>query len=295
MAAVARGPSGPSDAASTPSSRRPPSTASVRLLEVGELDAARREAARAGSSPTAWIPRCSGRSRGSTTAPGRPTRLTRSRAAASSTFAPTGPRAGGGAVAGRLSPPVVDRVTAESAAASIPAPLTWAIMREESAFNPDAKSGAERLRPDAAPRRLRDARWPRGTSFVVDEDSLRRPEVSIALGARMLASMRASFPGNPSLAMAAYNCGSAPVRRWLGERGGDDFDVFVERIPLRGDAQLHQAGADERGGLRHLYAPEALPELLRPTRAGLGTAGGPGAPRPRAPRARAASSNAGGR
>src|SRR4029077_4612936 len=119
-------------------------------------------------------------------------------------------------------------VIRESEATNLPAALTWAIMREESAFNPEARSIADAigLMQLIAPTARATAR---GTQLPYDEDALRRPEISIALGTRLLSSLRASFPGNRSLAIAAYNGGSRAVRRWLGERAGDDFDLFVER------------------------------------------------------------------
>jgi soluble lytic murein transglycosylase len=134
-------------------------------------------------------------------------------------------------------------------------------MREESAFNPDAKSGASAI--GLMQLLVGTGRMvARGTSLVVDEDALHRPEVSIALGTRLLAQMRASFPGNPSLAIAAYNSGSAPVRRWLRERGGDDFDVFVERIPFEETRNYIKRVLTSEAAYAYLYAPETLTELL---------------------------------
>jgi soluble lytic murein transglycosylase len=157
--------------------------------------------------------------------------------------------------------PWVDAVTSESKTAGIPAPLTWSIMREESAFNPDAKSGANAI--GLMQLLVGTGRMvAKGTSLVVDEDTLHRPEVSIALGARLLASTRASFPGNPSLAIAAYNSGSAPVRRWLGERGGDDFDEFVERIPYDETRNYLKRVLTSEAAYAYLYAPDTLAELF---------------------------------
>ena len=152
-------------------------------------------------------------------------------------------------------------VTAESAAAGIPSPLTWSIMREESAFNPDAKSGANAI---GLMQLLvgTGKQVAHGTSLVVDEAALHRPEVSIALGARLLASTRASFAGNPTLAIAAYNCGSSPVRRWLGERGTDDFDLFVERIPFDETRNYLKRVLTSEAAYAYLYVPDALNELL---------------------------------
>jgi soluble lytic murein transglycosylase len=152
-------------------------------------------------------------------------------------------------------------VTRESEATHVPAPLTWAIMREESDFYPDARSIADAigLMQLIAPTARATAR---GTQLPFDEDSLRRPEVSIALGTRLLSSLRASFPANRLLAIAAYNGGSRAVRRWLGERGGDDFDLFVERIPFDETRAYIKRVLASQAAYAYLYEPAALDELL---------------------------------
>jgi soluble lytic murein transglycosylase len=152
-------------------------------------------------------------------------------------------------------------VLRESESTRIPPPLTWAIMREESAFNPDAKSpvnavGLMQLMANTARLVARD------TPVPFDETSLHRPEVSIALGTRLLSSLRTSFPLHPAFSIAAYNGGSNAVRRWLAERGGDDFDVFVERIPYDETRNYVKKVLASEAAYAFLYAPAALDEVL---------------------------------
>ncbi len=152
-------------------------------------------------------------------------------------------------------------VTRESESTGIPVALTWAVMREESAFNPDAYSIAHALglmQLMGGTARLAA----RGSQLPFDEDALRRPDVSIALGARVLSSLRASFPANPALAIAAYNGGSSAVRRWLLERGNDDFDLFVERIPYDETRNYVKRVLASQAAYAYLYAPSSLEELL---------------------------------
>jgi soluble lytic murein transglycosylase len=150
-------------------------------------------------------------------------------------------------------------------------------MREESAFNPDARSAANAL--GLMQLLLGTGRLvARGTSLAaIDEPALLRPEVSIALGARLLATLRASFPANPSLAIAAYNGGSGAVRRWLGERGGDDFDLFVERIPYDETRNYLKRVLSSEAAYAYLYGPQGLGDLLAlPERTAAGsTSAGP--------------------
>ena len=121
-------------------------------------------------------------------------------------------------------------VVQEAGKNQIPASLVWAIMREESAFIPEARSGSNayglmQLIPPTA-------KWiAQGTTLPFDEASLKKPDVSVALGARLLAKLRQTHASHPGLAIAAYNGGSGAVTRWLSSRHQDDFDLFVELIP----------------------------------------------------------------
>jgi len=250
----------------------------ARLLEVGEVDAARREASAGGLVADgvdpevvwtiAWMYDRAG-------APELGHAFARSRLADFRAHWPAGRWRLAWQVA--FPRPWDDVVVAESASAGIASPLTWAIMREESAFNPEAHSGANAvglMQLLGGTARL----VARGTAITTDDASLRRPEVSIALGARLLGQMRASFASNPSLAVAAYNSGAGAVRRWLGERGGDDFDVFVERIPYDETRNYLKRVLASESAYAYLYAPKTLDELLAlPVRAS-GDASAPVAP-----------------
>jgi soluble lytic murein transglycosylase len=261
-AAIAREPPGPFLTSAHAELATPAFERFARLLEVGEVDAARREASAGGlvaeaADPevvwtVAWLYDRSG-------APELGHSFARSRLVDYRGHWPAGrwklpweaafPRPWDG---------VVD---SESASAGIPPSLTWAIMREESAFNPEAHSVANAIglmQLVGGTARM----VARGTPLAFDDASLRRPEVSIALGAKLLAQLRSSFSTNPALAIAAYNGGSGSVRRWLGERGGDDFDVFVERIPFDETRNYLKRVLASEAAYAFLYAPKTLDELL---------------------------------
>lgn len=125
------------------------------------------------------------------------------------------------------------QVRRESGAADIDPAWTYAIIRAESAWVADARSGANamglmQLLPDTAARLAKMEKIP----YSRPED-LFRPDTNIALGARYLARMAARYNGAPWLASAAYNAGSTPVERWLGQRGTLEPDFFVATIPYR--------------------------------------------------------------
>jgi soluble lytic murein transglycosylase len=100
------------------------------------------------------------------------------------------------------------------------------------------------------------------TQIPSDEPSLHRPEVSIALGARLLSSLRDTFPLHPAFAIAAYNGGSNAVRRWLMQHGSEDFDVFVEHIPFDETRNYVKHVLSSEAAYAYLYAPAALDEVL---------------------------------
>lgn len=108
--------------------------------------------------------------------------------------------------------------------------LVYAVMREESAFDPDAESPADAygLMQLILPTARQMAR-PLGLPH--DRVSLKRPSVNIPLGARVLRDYTARFPADPLLAVAAYNAGPGAAQRWLKQRPGESFDLWVELIP----------------------------------------------------------------
>jgi soluble lytic murein transglycosylase len=233
----------------------------VALLEVGDLDAARREAGVAGllsdgSDPEVVWAVASVFDRAG--APEIGHSFARARLVDYRAHWPVGRWRVAWEIA--FPRPFVDAVARESEAARIPAPLTWAIMREESAFNPDARSSANAL--GLMQLMSNTARLiAKGTTFAWDDDALRRPDVSIALGARLLSSLRTAFPSRPALAIAAYNGGSAAVRRWWSERGNDDFDVFVEHIGFDETRNYVKRVLASQAAYGFLYAPGTLDEL----------------------------------
>ena len=126
--------------------------------------------------------------------------------------------------------PYSDIVTAAAAQAGIPEALAYAIMREESGFDPRAVSGAPAfgLMQLIAPTAKRMAK-PLG--LPSDAESLKKPAVNIPLGCRYLGQLRKQFPDNVLLSIPGYNAGGGAPKKWLGERAGYDFDLWVERIP----------------------------------------------------------------
>jgi soluble lytic murein transglycosylase len=133
--------------------------------------------------------------------------------------------------------------------------LVYAIMREESAFDPDAESPADAfgLMQLIVPTAKTMAR-PLGLPF--DRNALKRPSVNVALGASVLAKYASAFPENPLLTIAAYNAGPLNPRRWLRERPTADFDIWVELIPYVETRRYMKRVLSSRAAYAFLYKRE---------------------------------------
>ncbi|HEX7340542.1 MAG TPA: transglycosylase SLT domain-containing protein [Rhodanobacteraceae bacterium] len=123
-----------------------------------------------------------------------------------------------------------DGVTTQSADAGIDPAWAYAIIRAESAWMPDARSGADarglmQLLPATA--RLVAKR-----QHIAFDGNLYDPATNIALGTHYLAHMAARYGGAPYLATAAYNAGPQRVDEWLAQRGTLAPDLFVATIPF---------------------------------------------------------------
>jgi soluble lytic murein transglycosylase len=113
----------------------------------------------------------------------------------------------------------------------LPETLIYAVMRQESLFQPRAISSANarglmQLLPATAVATARRVGRPRPTPA-----DLLQPAVNVPLGAAYLRQRVDLFDGQVVLALAAYNAGAGSARRWLPE-GPLDVDLWVENIPF---------------------------------------------------------------
>ncbi len=121
--------------------------------------------------------------------------------------------------------------------------LIFAFMRQESAFNPRASSGAGA----AGLMQL----MPRTAGYMAKDSSLRHkksrhrlmaPEYNIELGQRYLQHLleMPMIRGNLFYLAAAYNGGPGNLQRWLREGRTEDPLLFIESIPLSETRQFVQ-------------------------------------------------------
>ncbi len=120
-------------------------------------------------------------------------------------------------------------VEAEAEEFGVDALLLAALVRQESVFDIEALSsagarGLAQLLPSTA------AIMARGLDVAFFPDWITVPDLNLHLGAAHLAELLRRFP-RVEAALAAYNAGPTPVRRWLERAGPADLDRFVETIP----------------------------------------------------------------
>ncbi|MEO7050493.1 MAG: transglycosylase SLT domain-containing protein [Rhodanobacter sp.] len=126
-----------------------------------------------------------------------------------------------------------DGLVPQAEQAGIPPAWAYAILRAESAWMTDARSGADarglmQLLPSTAAlvAKRNGLNWA-GTASLYD------PTVNIALGTRYLAQMAQRFNGSTWLASAAYNAGPNRVDQWLTARSALAPELFVATIPYK--------------------------------------------------------------
>ena len=132
----------------------------------------------------------------------------------------------------RFPTPFLDIYQRHAFATNLPVWFLFAVSRQESAFNPRARSpaGARGLmqlmgataRATAASVRLRRP----------SAADLYDPDTNVTLGAHHLAELMARYDNHRALVAAAYNAGSGRVNRWLRERPDMPTDVWIETIPF---------------------------------------------------------------
>jgi peptidoglycan lytic transglycosylase len=109
--------------------------------------------------------------------------------------------------------------------------LVLSLTRQESLFNPKARSGSDaqglmQLLPSTA------ERWAPEAGLDPSDLNLYQPETNVEVGTTYLKNLFAMFNGNAFKAVAAYNGGEHAVAGWAAKYPGDD-DQWVENIGYR--------------------------------------------------------------
>jgi soluble lytic murein transglycosylase len=151
-----------------------------------------------------------------------------------------------------------EHVRASARAVGMDAFMVAAVIREESSYDPRARSGVGavglmQLMPDTARTLAQEIGRP-----LSEIAALWDPPVNITLGSRYLAQLTARFK-EPLLAVAAYNAGPHRVQRWVAERPGVDLEEFVDQIPFDETRAFAKRVFTSWHHYRRLYGDAAAP------------------------------------
>jgi soluble lytic murein transglycosylase len=107
----------------------------------------------------------------------------------------------------------------------------YAIMRQESAFNPRARSGADafglmQVLPEVGRQISENYKIP-----YTDMDDLFDPKTNISVGAAHIKELLSRHKGQFILAVASYNASENAIRNWMKNRFRGDSLEFIEEIP----------------------------------------------------------------
>jgi len=110
--------------------------------------------------------------------------------------------------------------------------LMFAIARQESGFNSDARSPANaygllQLIEPTAEKYASDL----NVDHESPKDYLLRPETNIAIAGRYLRNLSQMFQGDNPGIFAAYNAGEYTAKSWVQRRYRDDPVMWIELIP----------------------------------------------------------------
>ena len=134
--------------------------------------------------------------------------------------------------------------------------LVASLIRQESEFNAGAVSpanayGLMQLLPSVG-----KAAAKKNGIKKFDTRSLLNPSVNLQLGTTNLREVLDRFGGQPEYALAAYNAGDTPIRRWLATNDYKDVAEYVESIPYTETREYVQAILRNREIYRALYSPD---------------------------------------
>ena len=149
--------------------------------------------------------------------------------------------------------PYADFIASQAQQRSVDPLLFAGLIRQESTFNPSARSSANALGlAQVVPSTGQGIASALGR-VPFNSDDLFRPQVSIEFGVFYLGRQLSQYDGRVYPALAAYNAGGGNANQWLAEFGIEDPDVFAEQIPFAETSYYVQIVYENYQHYRRLY------------------------------------------
>jgi soluble lytic murein transglycosylase len=158
--------------------------------------------------------------------------------------------------------PFQPSIVSRSAAVGLDPMLTAGLIRQESAYQPDAHSGANafglmQLLPKTARRYAKQAKVRYSTPMLFE------PDYNIHLGTIYLAGLRRDF-GSVESALAAYNAGEERVTQWTAGQTYREPAEFVDSIPFTETREYVEIVTRNADIYRKLYGTHSAPPAVKP-------------------------------
>lgn len=157
--------------------------------------------------------------------------------------------------------PYLSEATAAAEEFGVPLLLLLALVRQESAFNPEAGSSAGAFG-------LMQVILPTGEAIARDLDvpawtfaDLAKPGVALRFGAYYLAVQLANFDGHYMAALSAYNGGPGNAARWLESQPFGGPDGYVYTVDFTETRAYLKHVTENYAMYRYLYAGAEAPSL----------------------------------
>lgn len=113
----------------------------------------------------------------------------------------------------------------------VQAELILSIIRQESAFNPQARSPADAFGLMQVLPSVAVEQFPSTGIHLDHHEDLYEPSINIPVGAALLKKLQGKYKGNFVLTAAAYNANERAIENWLKTRLREDTLEFIEDIP----------------------------------------------------------------
>ncbi len=144
----------------------------------------------------------------------------------------------------------------------VPVLLLYALIRQESFFDPQAVSSANAIGlTQVIPSTGEEIAQRLGVEGFSPE-MLTRPELSLRFGAYYIGARLRDFGGSPYFALAAYNAGAGNASRWSKDGTLTDLDLYLEEIDLDEPKRYVRYVLQNYARYRWLYAGLDHPTLL---------------------------------
>ena len=158
--------------------------------------------------------------------------------------------------------PYAGPVQAAALAGGLTPAHMYAVMRQESGFNPDVVSYADaiglmQLLPETA------LPMARRVGLELTREMLFDPEVNTRIGAAYVGGLVSRF-GVP-LGFAGFNAGGHRVDQWLERSGRQELDLFVEHIPFEQTRNYIRRVTTHYAHYRYLEDPSSGWPITLPT------------------------------